>query len=406
MLREIVGRTSDLASIALAHAVLRPVFARIRADGDRLARVRHEPFAARGDEFVRSVGPLEKAAFVAKMLGTDAGWGDRSPAHEADDAGDAGGEELLFAGDLLSPGVVAGELSAALKARIARASSFVVNLEATVGDRANEIASFLTARGLGQLWAYARNPEQADWVSRFDPESLRALIAWRSRVVVSVANNHTLDDGERGYERTVDAARALGLGVVGDARSDDGGVVVEVGERRIGLFAMAYGTNRPASTGDVHLRFDEVPYRVSRDRAAAIVEALRARGASHVVAILHWGYEHEREPADEQRACADALFAAGVSAIVGHHPHVVQRSESRAGRWVSYSLGDFVGGDRTIWSRIGALVALRFRDGGEVVGEMVPVVQSPYWRRQRTMLLDEAPRLERAVFARYFAGRL
>jgi hypothetical protein len=169
---------------------------------------------------------------------------------------------------------------------------------------------------------------------------------------------------------------------------------------------MAYGTNRRPSTRDVHLRFEDVPYRVSRPRIEAIVARLREQGATHVASILHWGYEHEREPAAEQRACTDVLFEAGVSAIVGHHPHVVQRSENRDGRWVSYSLGDFVGGDRTIWSRIGALVALRFADAGKVHGEVIPVVQSPFWQRQRTMLLDEAPGLERAVFARYFAGRL
>jgi len=37
-----------------------------------------------------------------------------------------------------------------------------------------------------------------------------------------------------------------------------------------------------------------------------------------------------------------------VSAIIGHHPHLVQPSEARPGRWVSYSLGDFVGGDKTV----------------------------------------------------------
>jgi hypothetical protein len=404
MLRDLVGRSSDLAQIALAHAVLRPLFARIRTDEGRLARIRHEPFAARGDEFVRSVGPLEKAAFVGKMLGTDAGWTARADSTPPHVEAAADGEELLLAGDLLS--VSRGELSAALRSRIARAGAFVLNLEATVGDRANEIAPFLTARGLRQLLAYARAPQEADWVSRFDAESLRELVAWRSRVVVSVANNHTLDDGERGFEHTVDAARALGLGVVGDARSDDGAVIVDVGPRRVGLFAMAYGTNRRAAARDVHLRFDGVPYRISRATIEALVGRLRDRGASHVVGILHWGYEHEREPAVEQRACADVLFEAGVSAVVGHHPHVVQRSEQRNGRWVSYSLGDFVGGDRTIWSRFGALVALRFEDGGKVQGEMVPVVQSPFWQRQRTMLLEEAPRLERAVFDRYFAGRL
>ena len=68
----------------------------------------------------------------------------------------------------------------------------------------------------------------------------------------------------------------------------------------------------------------------------------------------------------------------------------VQPSEARAGRWVSYSLGDFIGGDRTIWSRFASLVSLRFGPRGAVRGEVIPVAQTPFWRRHTTMLLGAA----------------
>ncbi len=399
MLRDVFGRAADLGQIALGHALLRPYF----KSAER-ARSRHEPHAARGDAFVRAATALEKAAFVGKMLGSDGGWTTSSsaPSPKSECCAE---EEILFAGDLLFPGAVdESSLSKQLRARIARAAKFVVNLEGTVGERANDIAPLLTARGFGQLIAYAKDPNVADWVSRFDEASLRTLLP-NERVILSVANNHTLDDGEDGFARTVAKAKALGCDVIGDARKDDGAVLVDVGSARVALFALTYGSNR-SSSERCHLGFDRVPYALSRKRMEAIVERLRARGATHVVALLHWGYEHEHEPAPEQRVCRDVLFDAGVSAIVGHHPHLVQPSEGAAGRWVSYSLGDFVGGDRTIWSRFAALVALRFLPEGKVSGEVVPVVQTPFWQRQRTMLLSEAPSLEQRVFARYFAARL
>jgi hypothetical protein len=403
----LAGRMADLSQVALGAVVLRPLFRRMRASRPPLwERMRHEPFAARGETFVREVGWLEKVAFVAKMLGTDGDLAGEAAVCDPDPAG-GDGPEVLFAGDVLSPGAFAvRSFSARLRARIARAHAFVVNLEGTVGERSHEIAPFLTKQGLRQLLDYEQDPVNQDWTSRFDAGSLRTLRALSPRAVVSVANNHTLDDGPEGFARTVNAARALGISVIGDARGGTGATLLEVDARRIGLFAIAYGTNRFGPASPEHLRFDGVPYRLSLARMKSLTQALRDSGATHIVAILHWGYEHEHRPAPEQRSCADVLFEAGVSAIVGHHPHLLQTSGSREGRWVSYSLGDFVGGDRTVWSRIAGMLSLRFGSAGRVTGKVVPVVQTPFWAPQRTMLLDEAPLLERKVFERFFAQKL
>lgn len=410
MLRTVLGRAGDVCQLALGAGLLRPAFRWLRATRpDVLLRLRHEPYAARGEEFVRSASRFEKAAFVAKMLGTDGGWSD--PEERSASSSSALGvapDELLIAGDLLYPGRLAADsLSEALRARIARASAFVLNLEATVGTEAHELAPLLTARGFGQLLAYEKDPATTDWVSRIDVGGLGAFLACTRRALVTVANNHTLDDGRAGFERTVELVRELGVEVVGDARFDAGAKIVPVGPHRVALFAFAYGSNRREPSMDAfHLRFDAVPYRLDRARIEAHVRRIREEGASHAVAVLHWGYEHEHEPAPEQRRCVDVLFEAGFSAVIGHHPHVMQPTETGDGLWVSYSLGDFVGGDRTIWSRFGAMVALRFGAAGVVHGELIPIMQSPFWEKHTTMLVSDAPPFERAVFERWFKTKL
>jgi|GEM_PF-3152624 len=414
VIRDGAGRVADVVQLGLGAGVLRPLFRRLaRHRPDWLARARHEPFAARGDAFVRTVGRLEKVVFVAKMLGTDGGYAaclrakrpSSAEPRRDENAHSFDGSELLFTGDLLCPGRLdEGSLSPALRARIARAACLIMNVEGTVGTRRHAIAPFLSRRGLQQLLAYERDPEDAGWVSRLDVDDLAALLRGLAipRVIASVANNHTLDDGLRGFDRTLALLRGLGVDVVGDARTDDGVRIVDVGPHRVGLVAITYGSNRACVRDDVQLRFDEVPYRLSQARMAAIVDRLRARGTTHAIALLHWGYEHEHEPAPEQRACAAVLFEAGFSAVIGHHPHILQRSDAHAGRWVSYSLGDFIGGDRTIWSRFGSIVALRLGPNGAVSGEVIPTAQSPFWKPHETMLLEEAPPFERRVFARFF----
>jgi hypothetical protein len=403
VLRRALGRACDLVQLGLGATVATRALDWLeRRDPTLRERARHEPFAAAGKAFVREVGALEKGVFLAKMLVTDgARTGSRSPRAAPRTAG----KEVLFGGDVLFPGVMDdATFSPGLRARLATADAVIVNLEATLADSPGELAPLQTVRGLRQLSSYAGDPGDPGWASRLDPEAARVLVRCARRLGVTVANNHALDDGIEGFGRTVDRARSLGMLVVGDAREGDGSAILELGAARVGLFAVGYGSNRqePASP---YRRFEQVPYVLDERATRTLVEGLRSRGATHVVACLHWGHESEHEPSAHQRACVRRLLSLGVTAVAGHHPHLLQTTDVHDGHWAAYSLGDLVGGDRTIWSRFAALLSLRFHDDGGVSGELVPVVQTPFWTRQSTMLLGEAPWLERAVYETFFAWK-
>jgi poly-gamma-glutamate synthesis protein (capsule biosynthesis protein) len=64
-----------------------------------------------------------------------------------------------------------------------------------------------------------------------------------------------------------------------------------------------------------------------------------------VVAAFHWGAELDRTPSARQRSLAREALAAGATAVLGAHPHVLQPVARPApGRLVAYSLGNFVFG--------------------------------------------------------------
>lgn len=399
--RDVLGSVGDLGQLVLGAGLLGPALRRLEASRPGMRdTIRHEAHGARGEAFVEHASLVEKAAFVAKILGTD---GARfRPAAEPPIRSKVD-DELLVAGDLLFPGALGGAtLSDALRERIGQARAIVINLEGTLGEEPQELAPLQTVRGVRQLLRYSQDAASPGWASRIGREGLARLLEGLPSPVLSVANNHTLDDGLEGFERTVSLARSLGAAVVGDARQGRGAVVIPVGAHRAGLVALSYGHNRRRVGAGLHLAFARVPYALDRTLLEELASDLRARGATHRVALLHWGHEHEHEPTDEQRRCVDALFTAGFSAVVGHHPHLLQTSDCAGGRAVFYSLGDFIGGDRTIWSRLGALASLGLRPGGRVSASLVPIAQTPYWRSPRTSRLEEAPPLERAAFAAFF----
>jgi poly-gamma-glutamate synthesis protein (capsule biosynthesis protein) len=61
-----------------------------------------------------------------------------------------------------------------------------------------------------------------------------------------------------------------------------------------------------------------------------------------VVCSFHWGLEFVSYPSVAQVALARSAIDAGCDLILGHHPHVLNGFECYKGKYVFYSLGNFV----------------------------------------------------------------
>ncbi|MEP7121095.1 MAG: CapA family protein [Byssovorax sp.] len=148
-----------------------------------------------------------------------------------------------------------------------------------------------------------------------------AILREGSVEVVNLANNHSHDFGARGYQDTLRALGAVGVGAAGyelvDTRTVKG---IEV-------------HNLGFTGGD--------PAMVARVRAA--VAARKAPG-NLVIVSFHWGLEGLHEVIDVQRALGRAAIDAGADLVIGTHPHVIQGIETYRGRRIVYSLGNFVFG--------------------------------------------------------------
>jgi poly-gamma-glutamate synthesis protein (capsule biosynthesis protein) len=158
--------------------------------------------------------------------------------------------------------------------------------------------------------------------------------------VVSLANNHALDWGERGREDTLRALAAVGVRGVVDGETADVGVL---GGRPVRLVA----------------RFVPPGADLTRE-GAALVEAVRAarEGAAAVLVSLHWGRTGLLLPSEEQRALAARLVDAGAAAVLGHGPHTIQGVERRGRGLIAYSLGNLAFGCRC--TDVGDAIALSF----------------------------------------------
>lgn len=66
------------------------------------------------------------------------------------------------------------------------------------------------------------------------------------------------------------------------------------------------------------------------------------KNVDHVIVFPHWGTELVDVPDPADALAARKLIDAGASAVIGHHPHVIQGVESYNSGIIAYSLGSFI----------------------------------------------------------------
>lgn len=152
--------------------------------------------------------------------------------------------------------------------------------------------------------------------------------------VLTLANNHIGDYGERGLTRTLAAARKLGFTTVGAGANRVEAMaprrLILAGGIRVTIVAAAerqYGQADHARAGVA--AFDEL---------ALQVPALR-KECDVLVASVHGGAEGTCWPSPTWQRQLHLLTELGVSIVHAHHPHLRQGFEERNGSWIVYGLG-------------------------------------------------------------------
>ena len=165
--------------------------------------------------------------------------------------------------------------------------------------------------------------------------------------ILLTANNHCLDRGKRGLERTANLLDSLQIPFLGtyrtlEERTKRYPLLIEKNGFRIAFLAYTYDTNglRPSEPNIVNY--------IEREQMKEDILAARRMQPDAIIACMHWGLEYHSLPNASQKELADWLISQGVDHVIGSHPHVVQPMEVKqdtktpAKHLVVYSLGNFI----------------------------------------------------------------
>ena len=176
--------------------------------------------------------------------------------------------------------------------------------------------------------------------------------------ILQTANSKSVTNGLLGLSSTLDGIRGAGIQSVGTYASEQefqryqGFLIREVNGIRIAITAFTKGMDgRGLPSGSEHCvnllysDYNSAYQKVDKDGINSVLEAIEKEKPDITIALLHWGSEFNDQVSKTQQEIIQIMADGGVDAIVGTHPHYVQKIgfDADTGMLIAYSLGDFLG---------------------------------------------------------------
>ena len=174
--------------------------------------------------------------------------------------------------------------------------------------------------------------------------------------LVSLANNHSFDKGEKGVLNSLDYWSKSEVLYSGMNSSKEMQSEIPIKTKNNISYALlsytALNNGLATPSGKEYL----VNY-YSDEKVKEDIDNIRDKVDLLMVSI-HWGVEYSHVPSTQQKRIAQYLAESGVDIILGHHPHVLQPIEKIKDTVVIYSMGNFIASQIDVEKQTGVLVSM------------------------------------------------
>ncbi|HYJ45074.1 MAG TPA: CapA family protein [Pyrinomonadaceae bacterium] len=158
--------------------------------------------------------------------------------------------------------------------------------------------------------------------------------------VLNLANNHAMDQRLQGLLSTgkyLDEQGIIHMGTGRNLAEAWEPKFITVRGVKIGFVGVSY-----SSVNDGGVAHNDYVARIEdRDRLKSAIEQLKPQ-VDFIIVTMHAGVEYTRRPNQAQVDFAHAAIDYGADLVIGAHPHWVQVTEQYKGKYIFYSLGNFI----------------------------------------------------------------
>lgn len=237
--------------------------------------------------------------------------------------------KLIFVGDLMFDRGVLGSVNKNFNGdfnQLFESASFLKEADLTFGNLEGPASD--VGRNVGSIYSFRMKPESlvAAQVAGFD--------------VLSVANNHAGDWTIDAFSDTIHRLGQLNILSPGGGSTYNQARTVQIREVKgltvgflgftdVGPNWLAAGVASPGIL-------------LATDPNYAEIIATAAREVDILVVSIHFGEEYQVKSNDRQKYLSRLAIDSGAKIVVGHHPHVIQETETYKDGVIAYSLGNFI----------------------------------------------------------------
>lgn len=169
--------------------------------------------------------------------------------------------------------------------------------------------------------------------------TINGLIDYNFKIL-NLANNHAFDQGLAGLNYTREILDQSSIQHIGTGENLDQAwqpAIVDANGIKIGFIGASYASINDSgkTTNDYVARIEDL------DRLKSSILNLKSK-SDFIVVTMHAGTEYTRTPNAAQTAFAHVAIDDGADMVIGAHPHWVQTVEKYQGKYIFYSLGNFI----------------------------------------------------------------
>lgn len=199
------------------------------------------------------------------------------------------------------------------------------------------------------------------------PEELLDALKFSGFDILFTSNNHSLDRGAKGVERTIrqiENRDLINSGTYLSQHSRDSLLVVEKNGLKLGILSYTYGLNGNFLPKSKKYLVNVIDTSIIKKDVTAMTE----KNVDLILVYYHFGDEYSRLPSKYQEEIVSKTFNYGADIIIGSHPHVIQpvrfieKSNGKLKKgFVAYSLGNFISNQRWRYSDAGVILNLEIK---------------------------------------------
>jgi poly-gamma-glutamate synthesis protein (capsule biosynthesis protein) len=187
----------------------------------------------------------------------------------------------------------------------------IANLEGPISDKGTKV---------GSKYSFRMKPEVAEALSNANIK------------IVNLANNHIFDYGKIAFEDTLKNLEKNNINYFGNSYEP---LIVEKEGVKIGFLGFSDFLKH------LEVKENKIGIAVINDNLSGIIEKAKEK-VDILIVSFHWGEEYKKIANERQRKIAKIAIDSGADLVIGHHPHIIQNIEKYKGKFIFYSLGNFI----------------------------------------------------------------